>query len=203
MNQNTDPAYVRIQARPTPRTYPWPRVNVLVLVILAILALAAVWVYMQGPTEKSPPPTGLHPAVAQASTKLVAEASKLGIEVVITDDFRSSAEQDALYRQGRDDSGMIVTQVKGGESYHNYGLAVDFALRTPSGEVLWDMSYDGNDNGQADWMEVVAIAKRLGFTWGGDWEDFQDNPHLQMDFGYSIRSLKKGRYPSLEAGASA
>ncbi|MNJ02990.1 Peptidoglycan L-alanyl-D-glutamate endopeptidase CwlK precursor [compost metagenome] len=44
-------------------------------------------------------------------------------------------------------------------------------------------------------MEVVTIAKKLGFTWGGDWVNFPDYPHLQMDFGYSIRQLKNGRYP--------
>jgi peptidoglycan L-alanyl-D-glutamate endopeptidase CwlK len=69
---------------------------------------------------------------------------------------------------------------------------VDFALRTKDRDVLWDMEYDGNRNGQSDWMEVVTIAKRLGFTWGGDWVDFPDYPHLQMDFGYSIRELKWG-----------
>jgi peptidoglycan LD-endopeptidase CwlK len=190
-----------LRARSSTHTYPWPRINLLILGALALLALAAVWMYWYGPTEKAPPPTGLHPAVAQASNKLVAEASKLGIEVVITDGFRSSAEQDALYRQGRKESGAVVTQVKGGESYHNYGLAIDFALRTPSGKVIWDMEHDGNGNGHADWMEVVDIAKQLGFTWGGDWEGFKDNPHLQMDFGYSIRQLKRGRYPSMEVEA--
>ncbi|GMK37724.1 peptidoglycan L-alanyl-D-glutamate endopeptidase CwlK [Paenibacillus sp. CCS19] len=168
-----------------------------------MLVIAVVWFYRQSPGEKAPAPTGLHPAVAQASDKLVAEAATLGIQVVITDGFRSSAEQDALYRQGREDSGAVVTQVKGGESYHNYGLAVDFALRMPSNDVIWDMKYDGNRNDQADWMEVVAIAKKLGFTWGGDWEGFKDNPHLQMDFGYSIRQLKRGHYPALDEGIEA
>src|SRR5262245_22393561 len=104
-------ANVRVKARPNTHTYPWPRINLLALVMLAVLAIAAIWFYRQGPSEKASPPIGLHPAVAQASDKLVAETSKLGIEVVITDGFRSSAEQDALYRQGREDSGAIVTQV--------------------------------------------------------------------------------------------
>ncbi|MCD9022561.1 M15 family metallopeptidase [Cohnella sp. NL03-T5] len=139
--------------------------------------------------------TQLHPVVAANKEKLIAMSKNIGIQVLITSDFRSSEEQDALYRKGRSDEGSIVTQVKGGQSYHNYGLAIDFALLTPKGKAIWDMKYDGNGNGKSDWMEVVAIAKRLGFTWGGDWESFPDYPHLQMEFGYSIQELQRGWRP--------
>ena len=86
-----------------------------------------------------------------------------------------------------------MTNAKGGESYHNYGLAVDFAVEA-DGEVIWDVSYDGNDNGKSDWEEVAEIAKDLGFTWGGEWEEFKDYPHLQMDFDTSIRDLQRGNH---------
>lgn len=148
-----------------------------------------------------PAPTQLHPVVAEKANQLVALSRGEGIDVLITDDFRSAKAQDALYRQGRGTDGPIVTTARGGESYHNYGLAVDFALLSPEGKALWDLEYDGNGNGQSDWMEVVAIAKRLGFTWGGDWKNFKDNPHLQMDFGYSIRELQGGWRPSDEVAA--
>ena len=127
--------------------------------------------------------------------ELIKETKKSGITILITDGFRSQLEQDVLYQQGRSGDGQIVTNVKGGDSYHNYGLAIDFALRTSKGKVIWDVKYDGNHNGQSDWMEVVAIAKSLGFTWGGDWSSFKDYPHLQMDFGYSINELKRGERP--------
>lgn len=148
-----------------------------------------------GPVHKAPPITQLNPTLAANSEKLIALSEKVGISILITDDFRSSQEQDALYRQGRSDEGAIVTNAKGGESYHNYGLAVDFALRTSKGKVIWDMEFDGNQNGKSDWMEVVAIAKQLGFSWGGDWESFPDYPHLQMDFSYSIQELQRGWRP--------
>ncbi len=48
------------------------------------------------------------------------------------------------------------------------------------GSLIWDMTYDGNRNGTPDWLEVVSIAKTLGFDWGGDWRGFKDYPHLQM-----------------------
>ncbi|MEK0315213.1 M15 family metallopeptidase [Cohnella sp. 56] len=142
-----------------------------------------------------PPVSALHPVVAAKMKTLETEAKARGIRILITDGFRSSAEQDAIYRQGRSDPGAVVTNAKGGQSYHNYGLAIDFALRKKNGDVIWDMNYDGNGNKQADWMEVVAIAKRLGFSWGGDWKSFPDYPHLQMDFGLSIGELQRGYRP--------
>ncbi len=173
---------------------PW----VLLLVILAVVGYRSGWFgQLFQPERINPPPpiTGLHPVVAAKQKELVSLTGQQGIRVVITDGFRSSEEQDALYNQGRSEAGAVVTYAKGGQSYHNYGLAIDFALKKPDGNIIWDLDYDGNQNGRSDWLEVVGIAKKLGFTWGGDWTDFPDYPHLQMDFGYSIKQLKRGLRP--------
>jgi peptidoglycan L-alanyl-D-glutamate endopeptidase CwlK len=140
-------------------------------------------------------PTELHPVVEERTQQLIKQSAEKGIRVVITDDFRSAEDQDRLYAKGRSAEGNIVTHAKGGESYHNFGLAVDFALKVPSGDVIWDMQYDGNANGAADWMEVVDTAKELGFEWGGDWAHFRDYPHLEMNFGLSIAQLQNGERP--------
>ncbi|WP_319805532.1 M15 family metallopeptidase [Cytobacillus firmus] len=142
-----------------------------------------------------PPPIALHPIVAEKKEELIAQAADKGINVVITQDFRSIEEQNALYEKGRSAEGNIVTNAKGGESYHNFGLAIDFALMSVDGQVIWDMQYDGNGNSKEDWMEVVEMAKDLGFEWGGDWTQFKDYPHLQMDFGLSIWELQRGKRP--------
>jgi len=142
-------------------------------------------------------PTELNPIVKERTNQLVQQAAKKGIRVVITDGFRSAADQDQLYKKGRTVSGNIVTNAKGGESYHNYGLAVDFALKTTTGKIIWDMQYDGNKDGKSDWYEVVDLAKNIGFTWGGDWIKFKDYPHLQMDFGLSIADLQNGERPDV------
>ncbi|WML38204.1 M15 family metallopeptidase [Neobacillus sp. OS1-2] len=141
-------------------------------------------------------PTELHPIVKERSNQLIQQSAKKGIVIVITDDFRSAEDQNRLYEKGRTANGTIVTYAKGGESYHNFGLAVDFALKTPSGDIIWDRQYDGNKNGKADWNEVVEMAKVLGFEWGGDWADFKDYPHLEMNFGLSIADLQNGDRPA-------
>ncbi|ASK64283.1 peptidase [Virgibacillus phasianinus] len=140
-------------------------------------------------------PSELHPVVEQNKNKLVDKAAAIGIDVVITETRRSVKQQDKLYAQGRSTGGNIVTHAKGGESYHNYGLAIDYAVRNKNGTLIWSTTYDGNKNGKEDWYEVAEIAKYLGFEWGGDWLNFKDYPHLQMDFGLSINQLKKGVRP--------
>lgn len=143
-----------------------------------------------------PLPTEFHPIVQERSNQLIQQAADKGIVMVITDGFRSSDDQDRLFEKGRTAAGTIVTNAKGGESYHNYGLAIDFALKAPSGEVIWDMQFDGNKNGAADWTEVVEMAKALGFQWGGDWVQFKDYPHLEMGFGLTIADLQNGERPA-------
>ncbi|MFD2627260.1 M15 family metallopeptidase [Oceanobacillus kapialis] len=143
-------------------------------------------------------PSELHPLVEEQIDKVIEEAEKINIEVVITDTLRTFEEQEALYEQGRTTEGNIVTHAEGGESYHNYGLAIDYALSDQDGDIIWDIAYDGNNNGERDWFEVANIAKDLGFEWGGDWENFKDYPHLQMTFGLSIRELQNGLRPKTE-----
>jgi len=142
-----------------------------------------------------PLPEGLHPIVAEKSKELIERSADKGIDVVITDGFRSIEEQNKIYNQGRSSKGNVVTYAKGGQSYHNFGLAIDFALGLPDGTVSWDMTYDGNKNGKPDWQEVAAIGKNLGFDWGGDWVRFKDYPHLQMTFGLSLTELQNGWRP--------
>jgi peptidoglycan L-alanyl-D-glutamate endopeptidase CwlK len=102
---------------------------------------------------------------------------ELCIKLKVASALRTKEEQDKLFAQGRDKDGKVigetVTNAKGGESYHNLGLAIDV--------------YMVNDDGTIDLKgilppEVVAIAKQEGFEWGGDWKKFKDYPHFEMKF---------------------
>ncbi|KWX89007.1 hypothetical protein AMQ83_03200 [Paenibacillus riograndensis] len=140
---------------------------------------------------------GLHPVLLAAAHVLIQRCYARGTPVVITQGLRTIAEQNALYAQGRTQKGPIVTNARGGSSFHNYGLAMDFALLLPDGQnISWDMSRDRDGDKLADWQEVVQEAKRLGLEWGGDWTSFKDYSHLQMAFGLTIQDLKAGRRPA-------
>jgi peptidoglycan L-alanyl-D-glutamate endopeptidase CwlK len=108
--------------------------------------------------------------------------------------LRTFAEQDALYTQGRTKPGARVTNAKGGQSYHNYGLAIDIVLlKDTDGNgtfetASWETNVDFDGDGVADWIEVVNIFKRHGWEWGGDWK-FTDKPHFQKTLGFTIVQL--------------
>ncbi|AIQ70404.1 M15 family metallopeptidase [Paenibacillus graminis] len=142
---------------------------------------------------------GLHPALLAAANVLIQRCYVRGIPIVITQGLRTIAEQNALYALGRTKKGAIVTNARGGSSFHNYGLAIDFALLLPDGRnISWDMSRDGDGDKLADWQEVVQEAKKLGLEWGGDWTSFKDYSHFQMAFGLTIQELKAGRRPAAD-----
>lgn len=140
--------------------------------------------------------SGLLSADKAAAEALIDFAYACGVPIVITQGLRTIAEQDALYAQGRTKSGSIVTNARGGYSYHNFGVAIDFALLLPNGGVSWDTKRDGDGDGIADWDEVVAQAKRIGWDWGGDWRSFTDLPHFEMTFGLSTADYRAGKRPS-------
>jgi peptidoglycan L-alanyl-D-glutamate endopeptidase CwlK len=101
--------------------------------------------------------------------------------------LRTFNEQDDLYAIGRTKPGAKVTNAKGGYSFHNYGLALDIVL-IDGASASWDIKKDFDNDGKADWMEVVAIFKKHGWEWGGDWK-FVDAPHFQKTFGKQISDL--------------
>jgi peptidoglycan LD-endopeptidase CwlK len=72
-------------------------------------------------------PTELHPIVAENVEILIEKTAEKKMKILMTDDYRSYEEQDKLYDKGRRTPGKVVTHAEGGESFHNFGLAVDFA----------------------------------------------------------------------------
>jgi D-alanyl-D-alanine dipeptidase len=89
--------------------------------------------------------------------------------------FRTVAQQDDLYAQGRTKPGHIVTNARGGYSNHNYGMAVDVVpyLSGDGGALNWDVK-------TPQYHEMVMALKGQGLEYGGDWIHFPDNDHFQL-----------------------
>lgn len=130
---------------------------------------------------------GVHPLVATKARQLIERAYREGINVIITQGLRTIEEQNELYAQGRTKPGKIVTNARGGYSYHNFGLAFDFAIMKDDGSVSWNVD--------DKWKRVAQIGKSLGLEWGGDWKSFPDYPHFQYTFGLSLADLRTGKRP--------
>jgi peptidoglycan L-alanyl-D-glutamate endopeptidase CwlK len=130
----------------------------------------------------------LHPRVQPVCRDVVTRAHDSGLLLIVIFTLRTKEEQDALYTIGRTKPGKIVTNARGGYSYHNYGLAFDFCLLDPStGRPDWRLS--------AGYQKVGEIGEALGFQWGGRWLKFPDWDHLQYTFGLSIADLLRGKRP--------
>ncbi|MCG8432486.1 MAG: M15 family metallopeptidase [Gammaproteobacteria bacterium] len=111
--------------------------------------------------------------------------------------LRTFKEQDSLYAKGRTTPGKVVTKAKGGDSLHNYGLAVDMAPLLdpdkPKGNVYWP------DHDAPEWedleyaiTEASRVAVDTEYEWGGRWR-FRDLPHVQVRI--TLGELRSGVYP--------
>ena len=148
----------------------------------------------------------LHPKIRQEVLDLYSKANNLelgkGVRLRLSYTFRTFEEQDKLFLQK-----PKVTNAKGGQSIHNYGLAFDIVLMYDKDgdgkfeEVSWDTKRDGDKDGISDWLEVTKIFTSAGYTNGfitngKKW----DLPHFQRDFGLSWQKMKakidKGDYTS-------
>lgn len=108
--------------------------------------------------------------------------------------LRTFKEQDDLYAQGRtklyDSAGHrlgVISNSKSGQSYHNFGLALDIMLIVDNKTASWYTVTDFDKDGNSDWMEVINIFKAAGYTSGLDFKSFKDAPHLEKTFGLGWR----------------
>jgi peptidoglycan L-alanyl-D-glutamate endopeptidase CwlK len=139
-----------------------------------------------------------HPSIRAKLLKDFTDADKLlgkGVQLRLAYVYRTNKEQDALFNKR-----PKVTNARGGQSIHNYGLAFDIVLLYDNDgngtyeQASWSTIRDFDKDSIADWMEVVNLFKSRGWEWGGDWKSFKDAPHFQMrkpnGTSYTWRELK-------------
>lgn len=98
-------------------------------------------------------------------------ATNAGYEIKLIEGTRSYARQNDLYAQGRTKKGTKVTNARGGSSWHNFGLAVDFGVFRGKTYVTEDEPY----------IMLGQLARTIpGLEWGGSWSGFKDYPHVQL-----------------------
>ena len=121
--------------------------------------------------------------LARRTLKIILDA---GINARIISGARSYAEQDKLFSQGRSGhKGPIVTNARGGQSNHNFGIAWDIGIFDKSGKYL------SNSPLYAEAGRKVMSAHISGLEWGGNWTTFKDTPHYQVATGLSISQVRR------------
>lgn len=114
----------------------------------------------------------LEPEFAERVKLLLAGIKSLsGRDWVITSGRRTIAYQNELYAQGRTAPGKVVTNAKGGQSPHNFGLAADLAP-LKNGNIWWNAP-------RQVWQQMADLAVEIGLTSGFYFKTIFDAPHVE------------------------
>ncbi|HYV47001.1 MAG TPA: M15 family metallopeptidase [Myxococcaceae bacterium] len=104
---------------------------------------------------------------------MLAACRAAGADYWATSGYRSPADQDVLYAQGRTKPGNVVTAAQGFQSAHNFGLAIDFTKDSDAAKSGLQPAWSA-----ADYEMLGQQAVAHGLVWGGDWKT-KDRPHVQ------------------------
>jgi peptidoglycan L-alanyl-D-glutamate endopeptidase CwlK len=112
-----------------------------------------------------------------------AKANFAAYTVRVLSGTRTYAEQDLLYKKGRfGNSPPKVTNAKGGQSNHNFGIAWDIGI-FDGGKYL-----TGNNTRETNiYKQLASTVLSDDLEWGGNWVSIVDMPHyqLKLDLGLS------------------
>lgn len=126
----------------------------------------------------------LHPVFRAKVERLMEQFESEEIPFRPLEGFRAPVRQDWLFQKGRTRPGAVVTKARAWESYHQYGLAVDFVL-FENGAWSWNVT----GGRMKKWNRMIALGKAQGL------EPLSfELPHLQLA-GLKISQLKNGVVP--------
>lgn len=126
----------------------------------------------------------LLPQVRDKVEDFLALCKQEGIDLLVTSTYRDIESQNALYAQGRTTPGKIVTNAKGGDSWHNWRCALD-VVPLVNGKPDWDGSHPV-------WKKIGELGKHAGLEWAGEWKTFKELAHFQYTGGLTLAQLKSG-----------
>ena len=107
-----------------------------------------------------------------------------GYDMTMLEGYRSPERQDSLSSN--------VTQAKGYQSYHQYGLASDCAFMK-DGKLMTDPRDPWTMKG---YKLLGEVAKSVGLVWGGNWT-LRDYGHTELrtpQAMYAMSMARKGNY---------
>lgn len=110
----------------------------------------------------------------KACALFIEECRRQGLNVLITETYRSQERQNYLYEQGRSRTGDKVTWTKA--SRHTSRRAWD-VCKNMKGQEYNDKSF---------FKKCAEVAALLGITWGGEWKNSPDTPHFEIDKEWKV-----------------
>lgn len=123
----------------------------------------------------------IFPPFLEAVLNAVAACEARGVTFIATHGHRTYGAQMALWAQGRTKPGPIVTNAVGGQSAHNFGLAIDFVRdldrSKPGVQPSWKPE---------DFKVLIEECEKRGLHSGKGYNDY---PHIAWSGYVNARDL--------------
>lgn len=134
----------------------------------------------------------LHPIVREKAQTFIEQSRLQGIDLLVTSTYRDNESQAALYAQGRTKPGLIVTNAKPGQSWHNWRCAFD-VVPLRNGKPVWGTSGPDGDL----WRKIGELGELVGLEWAGRWAGkLREMAHFQYTGGLTLAQLQSGKVPT-------
>lgn len=134
----------------------------------------------------------LHPVCKEKAEKFLKLAKDAGIDLLVTSTYRDNESQAALFSQGRTKPGLIVTNARPGQSWHNWRCAFD-VVPIRNGKPVWNTTGPDGDL----WRKVGELGESVGLEWAGRWTGkLREFAHFQYTGGFTLVDLQSGKVPA-------
>lgn len=118
------------------------------------------------------------------------------LQIKVTEGLRTFSQQWDDWGKGRlkdkntgewviCDVRKVITYAMPGQSFHQYGLALDSCFMGPDPYL----EHIHPDDSEKFWAEYGRLCRKHGLQWGGDWKH-PDRPHCEMTYGLSIDEIQ-------------
>lgn len=138
----------------------------------------------------------LHPHLQSLAAMFLARCKERGLIIQVTCTYRSPAEQNSLFAQGRTKKGPIVTKARGGQSEHNFEIdgkpaakAFDIVPLNEKKQMIWNTSDPAWKMIREIWNEGFGYTDKEGQEWYLDWLGRPNTPFLDMPH-FSLKKEK-------------
>lgn len=134
----------------------------------------------------------LLPVCKEKAEKFLSLAKAAGIDLLVTSTYRDHESQAALFAQGRTKPGLIVTNARPGQSWHNWRCAFD-VVPIRNGKPVWGTTGPDGDL----WRKVGELGESAGLEWAGRWKGkLREFAHFQYTGGLTLADLQSGKVPA-------
>jgi len=124
----------------------------------------------------------IYPPFRDRTFEVIARCQARGAKYIATLGFRTYSEQMQLWQLGRTIPGKVVTNAKGGQSQHNFGLAIDFVRDLTPGTARVDPGW-----APEDYAVLIEEVNKAGLHSG---INYGDRPHVGWPRFWSGEQIK-------------